>query len=75
MEMVAAPDLIHDKLRARYEVRRIGACGRVKEHLFANGAERGIRHPLGQRLPPHAWQSLSTAGHPAALKKQEPVPG
>jgi LysR family transcriptional activator of nhaA len=55
MGVFAAPDLIHDKLSARYEVRRIGACDGVEEHFFAIGNERKIQHPLVQRLlPPRA---------------------
>jgi LysR family transcriptional activator of nhaA len=52
MGVFAAPDLIHDKLSARYEVKRIGDCGGVEEHFFAIGSERKIQHPLVQRLLP-----------------------
>jgi LysR family transcriptional regulator, transcriptional activator of nhaA len=52
MGVFAAPDLIHDKLSARYEVRRIGPCDGVEEHFFAIGTERRIQHPLVQRLLP-----------------------
>jgi LysR family transcriptional activator of nhaA len=52
MGVFAAPDLIHDKLSARYEVRRIGPCDGVEEHFFAIGTERKIQHPLVQRLLP-----------------------
>jgi LysR family transcriptional activator of nhaA len=52
MGVFAAPDLIHDKLSARYEVQRIGACDGVEEHFFAIGTERKIQHPLVQRLLP-----------------------
>ena len=52
MGVFAAPDLIHDKLSARYEVSRIGACEGVEEHFFAIGTERKIQHPLVQRLLP-----------------------
>ena len=55
MGVFAAPDLVHDKLSARYEVKRIGACDGVEEHFFAIGTERKIQHPLVQRLlPPRA---------------------
>jgi LysR family transcriptional activator of nhaA len=52
MGVFAAPDLIHDKLSARYEVQRIGGCDGVEEHFFAVGTERKIQHPLVQRLLP-----------------------
>ncbi len=52
MGVFAAPDLIHDKLSARYEVQRIGGCDGVEEHFFAIGTERKIQHPLVQRLLP-----------------------
>ena len=52
MGVFPAPELIHDKLSARYEVKRIGACDGVEEHFFAIGTERKIQHPLVQRLLP-----------------------
>ncbi len=52
MGVFAAPDLVHDKLCQRYEVRRIGPCDGVEEHFFAIGTERKIQHPLVQRLLP-----------------------
>jgi LysR family transcriptional activator of nhaA len=52
MGVFAAPDLVHDKLSARYEVVRIGPCDGVEEHFFAIGTERKIQHPLVQRLLP-----------------------
>jgi LysR family transcriptional regulator, transcriptional activator of nhaA len=55
MGVFAAPDLIHDKLSARYGVQRVGPCDGVEEHFFAIGTERRIQHPLAQRLlPPRA---------------------
>jgi LysR family transcriptional activator of nhaA len=52
MGVFAAPDLMHDKLSERYEVRRIGPCDGVEEHFFAIGNERKIQHPLVLRLLP-----------------------
>ena len=72
MGVFAAPDLIHDKLSARYGVQRVGGCDGVEEHFFAIGTERRIQHPLVQRLlPPGA---LSTAGRPEALSSSSAVP-
>ena len=57
-----APDLIHDKLIARYGVQRVAACDGVEEHFFAIGTERRIQHPLVQRLlPPRAAVHRATA--------------
>ncbi len=52
MGVFPAPDLIHDKLTARYEVKRVGPCDAVEEHFFAIGTEKKIQHPLVQRLLP-----------------------
>ena len=47
-----AAELVHDKLTARYDVHRVGACDGVEEHFFAIGNERRVLHPLVQRLLP-----------------------
>jgi len=52
MGVFPAPELIHDKLTARYDVQRMGACEGVEEHFFAIGTEKKIQHPLVQRLLP-----------------------
>jgi LysR family transcriptional activator of nhaA len=52
MGVFPAPELIHDKLSSRYEVKHIGACDGVEEHFFAIGTEKKIQHPLVLRLLP-----------------------
>ncbi len=50
MGVFPAPDLIHDKLTARCEVKRVGPCDGVEEQFFAIGTEKKVQHLLVQRL-------------------------
>ncbi len=52
MGVFPAPELIHDKLSSRYEVKHVGDCDGVEEHFFAIGTEKKIQHPLVLRLLP-----------------------
>jgi LysR family transcriptional activator of nhaA len=47
-----AAALVDDKLAARYEVQRVGACEGVAEEFYAIGTEKKLVHPLLQRLLP-----------------------
>ncbi|WP_088279523.1 LysR family transcriptional regulator [Ideonella sp. A 288] len=52
MGVFPAPEMIEDKLLARYELQRVGTCDGVDEHFFAIGTEKKVQHPLVQRLLP-----------------------
>lgn len=52
MGVFPAAQWIHEKLTARYKVKRIGPCDAVQEHFFAIGTEKKILHPLVQQLLP-----------------------
>jgi LysR family transcriptional activator of nhaA len=45
-----AAEFMHDDLRARYNVKRLGDCDGVEEHFFAVATEKKIMHPLVKRL-------------------------
>lgn len=45
-----AAEFMHDDLTRRYDVKRLGDCGDVKEYFFAVGTEKKIMHPLVKRL-------------------------
>ncbi|RQO61897.1 LysR family transcriptional regulator [Paucibacter sp. KBW04] len=47
-----AAELMHEKLTARYELRKVGVCEGVEEHYFAIGTNKKISHPLVRRLLP-----------------------
>ncbi|MCV2361913.1 LysR family transcriptional regulator [Paucibacter sp. DJ1R-11] len=50
-----AAELMHEKLTARYELRRVGPCEGVEEQFFAIAADKKVSHPLVQKLlPGHA---------------------
>lgn len=42
--------LVHDDLKDRYGVRRVGPCDGVAEQFFAIGARKKVLHPLVERL-------------------------
>jgi LysR family transcriptional activator of nhaA len=45
-----AAEFMHDDLTSRYDVKRIGDCDGVEEHLFAVAPEKKIMHPLVKLL-------------------------
>ena len=52
MGVFPAPELLDDKLGARYGVQRVAACDGVDEQFFAIATEKRVLHPLVQRLLP-----------------------
>jgi LysR family transcriptional activator of nhaA len=50
MGVFPAAEWVHDELLAHYDVKKLAACGNVKEHYFAIGTEKKVQHPLVQRL-------------------------
>ena len=47
-----AAELIHDKLTARCDVKRLGPCDGGETHFFTTGTDKKGLHPLVQRLVP-----------------------
>jgi LysR family transcriptional activator of nhaA len=45
-----AAEFMHDDLRSRYHVKRLGDCDGVEEHFFAVAPQKKIMHPLVMRL-------------------------
>ena len=52
MGVFPAAELIHDKLTARCDVKRLGPCDGGETHFFTTGTDKKGLHPLVQRLVP-----------------------
>lgn len=50
MGVFPAAELLHDKLKGRYELSHVGDCEGVEEHFYAIGTEKKVQHPLVQRI-------------------------
>ena len=50
MGIFPVAEMVHDKVMAQYNVRRVGTCDGVEEHFFLIAAEKKLLHPLTQRL-------------------------
>jgi LysR family transcriptional regulator, transcriptional activator of nhaA len=52
MGVVPASKSVHDKLTSHYDVKRLGPCKGVEEHVFTTGTDKEVLHPLAHRLLP-----------------------